>query len=493
MKGAVFAFAVLALLVSSLAFATSSSSGVSSSLVPKAVSSVPVATSANSAEIMPYPVTDESADSLENIPSPSNYPTVVAVSTINSVSLCIDEELNSEIKRLYSMLNQEGLSQEQVSEIKARIEKVNSEISEKKASCYALQKNTVSSCYDDSLNKELSSLALKLNEAEQNGDSSLAEQIRNRKEEVIRIIKENKEHCASYQSVAAASSGSSAAMGAIASCQNLENYREKLAYLEKMIMVGDVSEDRASAIKADIETVRKYIAKYEAECNERTSANLGNMVSEAVKEKEGGAGEIVAYYKARVSAVISSGSDTKTQIEQLKHLRDEIDSMIRDMMEKQSSIEASEISTVVSEIKVLPSEISADNVRVAASGKKVIAVLRSNPVEIASNGNSVVIDSDGISAEAEEILIANDTILVGSSEIGVSPSAVISSLNVVPKKIEIVEEENRSVYKIRSDENRNLLGLIAVRMEKKVSVDGMNGSVISQETPWWSFLTTAAE
>lgn len=479
MKSAILAFAVLVLLISPLAFSITSSAGGGSSASsvssyrPVAVSIEPVA--ATAVEISPYPV-------------------AVAVSTSSSsVSACIDEELNSEVRRLYSMLSEGDLTDEQRLEIKFRIENVTAVIREKKESCVALQKSADSSICDvSSLSQELSRLALKLKEAEQNGDASLIEQVRNRKEEIMRLIREKKEQCAS-QPVTTAFSGGSIAMGAIASCQNLEKYKDKMAYLESTLSSQDNTEERISAIKADIETVRQYVARYQAECNERVSSNLGNLVSEAVKEKEGGASEIVAYYKTRLSAVISSGSDTGTQIQQLKQLRDEIDAMIRDLIEKQQSIDASEVSSVVSEIKVTPGEISADEVRVVASDKKIVAVLKNNPVEITNNGNSVMLDSDGISAEADELMITNETILVGNSEVGISPSTVVSSLNIVPKKIEIIEEGNRSVYKIRADERRNMLGLIAINMEKKVSVDGMNGSVISQEMPWWSFLTTANE
>ena len=55
--------------------------------------------------------------------------------------------------------------------------------------------------------------------------------------------------------------------------------------------------------------------------------------------------------------------------------------------------------------------------------------------------------------------------------------------------MELVEENNRAVYKIRVEEKRKLIGLIPVTVSKNMTVDAVDAEVLEEEKPWWAFLT----
>jgi hypothetical protein len=58
--------------------------------------------------------------------------------------------------------------------------------------------------------------------------------------------------------------------------------------------------------------------------------------------------------------------------------------------------------------------------------------------------------------------------------------------------MELKEENATAVYKIKADENRKLLGLIPIKVNKTITVDAANTEVeiIEENSPWWAFLTT---
>ena len=72
------------------------------------------------------------------------------------------------------------------------------------------------------------------------------------------------------------------------------------------------------------------------------------------------------------------------------------------------------------------------------------------------------------------------------------PSAAIERIRVEPKEIELKEENDRAVYKIRAAESRKLLGFIPMKLERALTVDAASteAEVIEEKRPWWAFLTT---
>ena len=69
---------------------------------------------------------------------------------------------------------------------------------------------------------------------------------------------------------------------------------------------------------------------------------------------------------------------------------------------------------------------------------------------------------------------------------------VVIAQNVEPKEIELKEENAIAIYKIKTDENRKLLGIMPIKIEKTYTANATNPEVeiINENMPWWAFLTT---
>jgi len=56
--------------------------------------------------------------------------------------------------------------------------------------------------------------------------------------------------------------------------------------------------------------------------------------------------------------------------------------------------------------------------------------------------------------------------------------------------MELKEENSKAIYEIKTDEQRKLFGFVPIKIQKSTNADAVNGSIISEKRPWWSFLST---
>ncbi len=358
------------------------------------------------------------------------------------------------------------------------------------------------SCVDENLNSELNSLFMKLNDAEQNGDNVSIPRIKERIENVSRKMNAINERCQVLKPVEAAATSSSggagvsAAVKKIEACNDIEAFKKKISYLEDLLKSTDIlsqSGITAEDATAKLSELRTMLEERMRNCNNLTKTNLGVLVSQAVKNKEGGASDIVAYYKMRLSDAISNSSDPAAQISGLKQLRNEIDRMISELINKNQRISSEDMSPIVSEMTVRPNEIVADSVSVEGTNKTIDVNVNGSDAEVQTTTAGVSLNSGNDTATARELKLENNTVRVGNSTIRILPSRVVEIIKISPKAMEIVEENNMVIYKVKADEDRKLLGIFAVKMEKQIDVDGSQGNIVSETLPWWVFLTTAAK
>ena len=139
-----------------------------------------------------------------------------------------------------------------------------------------------------------------------------------------------------------------------------------------------------------------------------------------------------------------------------------------------------------------PGEVRMDKVVVKTVDKSVIARINDKELEIKPTKAQVIIHDENLEIKAPELSIEGEVLKVGDSEVKLVPSTVLEKIKVEPKEIELVEENSRAVYKIKTDERRKLLGLIPVKVENTITVDAANtdSEIIKEKRPWWAFLTT---
>jgi nucleotide-binding universal stress UspA family protein len=223
------------------------------------------------------------------------------------------------------------------------------------------------------------------------------------------------------------------------------------------------------------------------------SSVVATVVSKPVVAVSGK--EITGYYKLKIGNIMTKEANTEERIAELKELRNEIDQLIAELIKGKDEIRVEEVKKLVTEIRVSPNEIKADNVIVKTSGKKVMMKLNGNDLEIKPTQTQVVIKEGTLEIEikAPELTIENETLKVGNSEVELTAGDVVEKIKVEPKEIreiELIEENAKAVYKIKTVESRKLLGFIPVEVEKDLTVDASEAKVVEEKASWWISLTT---
>lgn len=139
-------------------------------------------------------------------------------------------------------------------------------------------------------------------------------------------------------------------------------------------------------------------------------------------------------------------------------------------------------------VEVRPNTIIVGDVRVQSAGKKLMVRTQGSDVEISSNGNEVIIKDGDIQVTASNLTVEKDKVKVNNIEIKTPGKALDAQTKAHAKKVEIKVENNKPVYFVSTEDNKRFLGIVSVKVNGDVTVDGSTGVVIRRSNPWWSFL-----
>jgi hypothetical protein len=249
-----------------------------------------------------------------------------------------------------------------------------------------------------------------------------------------------------------------------------KNYKEAIANNDTQ---------KAEAFKSKISEIEKKLSETKGQC-----------VKTIVTEKTG-AKDVVSYYKNKVTEVLTQEGDTDSQIIQLKDLRNEIDKLIVDLINKNNKMNASEVSGVVDEIKMRRNAIQAGNSTISTTTATISTQINKQNIDVKPSETGVTITDGAVSVDVPELSIKENKINMADKVVQVAPSEVMAKAKMQKtKQLNMSVENGTPVYDIKGDENRKLLWVIPVTMEKQVKVDATNGNVIKEEKPWWSGLTS---
>jgi hypothetical protein len=394
---------------------------------------------------------------------------------------------------------------------------------------------------DDATMSELDRLIKMLSEAEEKGDKELVAAL----QEKIRVIKEetDKANAAGTTTKAttakawtevataepakpqvvetkpvtsAGGTGTVTVSNASDSCRELQAVQEKKKYYEELYGLTD-DELKAKGYtrgRAEIQNVLveldEMMTRLRKECETGSTVRAGSEEPERTRTETTAsvtlvtmptpvavqsATEITDYYKRRIAEIATEESDIDEKITVLKELRNEIDKLIEALIKSKDSINTKEVKGLVEKIQVKPGQVTMDKVTVATTNKKVVARISDRDLEIKPASAQVIVNDGAVEVKAQEISIENEALKVGEVEVKLMPSAAVANVNITPKEVELTEEDNKPVYRIKTDENRKLLGIIPVKVEKTITVDAAStdATVIKEKRPWWAFLTTGSQ
>jgi len=290
---------------------------------------------------------------------------------------------------------------------------------------------------------------------------------------------------------------------AIDRCNEVAQWETKIVYYKKLGNLSDDELKKNGFSREEIEKILKELSlgieKVKAQCTgqEKTpvvsrptaitgSASITETVQPVVIES---GQEINTYYKARLEKAVSAKGEEK-QIQELKTLRDEIDGLISNLIKSRKELEVSELNSLVKEVTVSRGEIKVDDISVKTTEKKMLFNMGDRPVSVEPTKNQVLIRDKGLEVNASEVVIKENVLSVGGVNVNMSASEVIEKLGLVPTTIELKEENSKAVYNITIDEQRKLFGFISFNSQKTITADAENGSALSEQLPWYNFLTT---
>jgi hypothetical protein len=236
--------------------------------------------------------------------------------------------------------------------------------------------------------------------------------------------------------------------------------------------------ETAISVKARIAEIERKLSSTKGQC-------VKTIVSSDAKTSD-----VVSYYKERMTETLSTTGDVDAQIIALKQLKTDIDNTIADLIKKKSEFNASDATGLVDEIKVKKNEIMAGSVSIANPTSSINTEVNSKEVKIRSTSTGASINDGNISVTTSEVTVSGNKLMIGSNEVKVAPSDVSGKTKMVVNKMSMDTENGKAVYNANGTEKRNLFALLPVEMDKKVKVDAENGNIISEDKPWWSFLTT---
>jgi hypothetical protein len=286
-------------------------------------------------------------------------------------------------------------------------------------------------------------------------------------------------------------------------CNEVTQWEAKIAYYKKLNDLSDADLKKEGFSREEVEKILQELTigidKVRAQCGSQektpaitraTAATGAKFITETVKPVVAGSGqEISAYYKARIEKAVSAKGEEK-QIEELKTLRDEIDGLISNLIKSRKEMEVSELNTLVKEVKVSRGEIKADDISVKTTEKKMLVSVGDRPVSVEPTENQVLIRDKGLEVNTSEVTIKDNVLSVGGVDVQMSASEVTEKLGLTPATIELKEENTKAVYNMKINERRKLFGFIPLNIQKAVTADAGNGNTLSEQHPWYNFLTT---
>ncbi len=191
---------------------------------------------------------------------------------------------------------------------------------------------------------------------------------------------------------------------------------------------------------------------------------------------------------------IGEANNTEELRREIQRLRQEIERYRKEIKELRLKIEELRRKILVTPRGIIDVETNQEinvprvAIEVKVKNKPVVVKKEENTVAIEVNGPVRVMAKVKAPVEVEE-----NAILVNGKPVKVLPDEVIQKIQErlraqEVEDVELEEEDNKPVYRVRVRTEGRLLFLIPVEVPAEVYVDAETGSEVKVQKPWWAFL-----
>ncbi len=197
--------------------------------------------------------------------------------------------------------------------------------------------------------------------------------------------------------------------------------------------------------------------------------------------------EISDYYREKMTGIMQKNENLEGQLKSLKELRNEIDSLIGELLQRKGKADAAEIGQLVEKIEITPGKFKAGEVEVEALDKIVSGKIQNRKaIEVQARKKSVVLKEGALEVEASGITLSENGLNLGGADVTVSPVEAANKVSAAPKRMRMMEENDRPVYKVDTEREGKILGIIPIKISRTSTVDAQSGEITKEESPWWS-------
>jgi len=350
----------------------------------------------------------------------------------------------------------------------------------------------------DTLLKEVEDLSEKLEQAKERNDYALVKNLSKKISTLKGEIEKNRIRCQEQKKVEVTTpSGKTFKSAGIVfdPCKQEQLIRKKLEHYKKILSLPK-NELEAKGYKVEkidkiIKELTSQLQKFHQACvsPDKKIVQLPRPVAPQRGE------EVTTYYKEKVAKLMSSPVNIDEKIGRLKELRNEIDTMIEELIRAKKKIQYSEIKPLVKKIVVQPGKIDAGKVSVKVSAKKDVEIsMKNKKVNVSIEKNKVSLGEEEVKAEVEvsaPIEIEQGKVFLGGKEIKTTPGEAVRKISASPEAlIKLSKEKEKPVYKVSDVQRKRILGIFPVRIKRDITIDASseNSRVIKIKRPWWSFL-----
>jgi len=269
----------------------------------------------------------------------------------------------------------------------------------------------------------------------------------------------------------------------------IDYYKELLSLSSKELEDKGYEREEVGKILGELQNEK---AKVHSACS---GEKVGWTISEIKPVAPQKAEEVTTYYKERVAETMGRAASMETQIQEIKQIKEEVGIMVKELMRSQKEISTQELQPIVDKIVVKPGVIEMKETKVKVQGqKKVETTMNNRPVEILVESQRMNIKEGNLTVETQlPVDLSSSNLVVNNKELKVTPRQVVERVslkNPIDLKVELVQEKETPVYKVRAVEKRKLLFFIPVNVSKEMTIDATNEQTpkLSEKKPWWSFL-----
>jgi len=285
-------------------------------------------------------------------------------------------------------------------------------------------------------------------------------------------------------------------------CRIEKQIADKIEYYKELLSLSPQQLDEKGYEKEELGRILGELQNERAKVHSACSGQkVGWTISEIKPVAPQKAEEVENYYKEKVAEVMTKAVPMETQIQEIKQIKEETGTMVKELIRTQKEISVKEIQPIVEKMVVKPGmiETSQDQIKIPDQ-KKVEAMIGNKSAEILVEPQKLILKEGGVEVETRLPLnltaqgsIIGDSGAQGSKEVKVAPSQIVEKAaikNPIDLKVELVQEKNKPVYKVKAVEKRKLFFFIPVNVSKNITIDASSEAAtkLEESKPWWSFL-----